>query len=37
MRETFMIINNSIFITIVITAILHTCTPQWTEVSAGQV
>lgn len=37
MRETFMIINNIIFITIVISAILHTCTPQWTEVSAGQV
>ena len=36
MRETFMI-NNIIFITIVISAILHNCTPQWTEVSAGQV
>lgn len=36
MRETFMI-NNITFITIVISTILHTCTPQWTEVSAGQV
>lgn len=37
MRKTFMIINNIIFTTIVISAILHTCTPQWTEISAGQV